>query len=200
MAKQVPWDDDTDGFISDLDTNFSKKYNMPIRSLLMNPAKYLGKKDLSTAIDGIRADADNYFTTLLGGLKDEEAKLETELERADSQYREVDNVITNKAAVSRVPYIKPLAVSRNPNSEETIVIDNYEEGMEGFVGKLVSVSNYVADMSAVYKQHRLGSWMFSGTKNHVLTINPPSSPVLIIDNSRNIINGLLDDIESRASA
>lgn len=199
MAKQIPWDDETDGFISDLDAAFSKKYNMSIRSLLLNPNRYLNKKGLSTTLEGIRSDAESYFATLLDGLKDEQAKLESELDSADAQYRQVDSVITNKSAAARVPYVKPLAISRNPDREEAIIIDKYEEGLEALVGKLVNASNYVADVSGVYKQYRLGSWVFSGAKNHVLTINPPASPVLVIDNSKSVINSMLDDIESRSS-
>lgn len=198
MAKQLPWDEQTDGFISDLDETLSKKYGISLRSLLVNPNKYSGKKDLSKAIDGIRGDAATYFSELLDNLKEEQTKLEVELESADAQYREIDSLITNKSAAARVPYIKPLFVSRNPESEETIVIEKYDESLEAFVGKLVNASNYVADMSAVYKQYRLGSWVFSGAKNHVLTINPPASPVLVIENSRNQINDMLNDIENRA--
>ena len=198
MAKQVPWDDQTDGFISDLDSTVSEKYKMSLRSLLMNPDKYLEKKELPDALTGIRGDAEAYFTELLDGLKDEQTKLESEMEGADAQYRDVEKVITDKSAAARVPYIKPLFISRDPDKEETILIDKYDESLEAFVGKLVTISNFVADISTLYKNHRLGSWIFSGAKNHVLTINPPASPVLIIENSRALISNMLDDIETRA--
>lgn len=198
MAKQIPWDEQTDGFISDLEATVSKSRNISLRSLLMNPNKYLGKKDLGTAVEGIKKDSESYFSALLDDLKDEQAKLEVELESATAQYKEVDSVITNKSAAARVPYVKPLFVSRSPDREETIVIDKYDDGLEAFIGKLVNASNYVADMSATYKDYRLGSWVFSGARNYVLTINPPESPVLVIENSRNVLNGMLDDIAGRA--
>ncbi|MDE1873566.1 MAG: hypothetical protein KGI04_00390 [Candidatus Micrarchaeota archaeon] len=199
MAKQIPWDEETDNFISDLDDTVSKSYSISLRSLLMNPGRYLNKKDLGTALKGIRTQSDSYFNALLDNLKDEQTKLESEMESMDAQYRAVDTVITNKSAAARVPYIKPLFVTRAPDREEAVIIEKYEENLDAFVGKLVNASNYVADVSALYKQYRLGSWIFSGAKNHVLTINPPTSPVLVIENSRAIIGDMLSDIEARSA-
>ena len=198
MAKEIPWDEQTDGFISDIDEAVTGKYNLSLRSLLINPNRYLNKKDLAATLSGIRADEASYFDSLLENLKDEQARLESEMESMTAQYKQIDSVITNKSAIARVPYIKPLFVSRSPDREESIVIDKYEESMDALVGKLVAASNYVADVSATYKQYTLGSWIFSGAKNHVLTINPPASPVLVIENSRTIIEDMLNDVETRA--
>lgn len=198
MAKEIPWDEQTDGFISDIDEAVTGKYNLSLRSLLINPNRYLNKKDLAATLSGIRTDEASYFDSLLENLKDEQARLESEMESMTAQYKQIDSVITNKSAIARVPYIKPLFVSRSPDREESIVIDKYEESMDAFVGKLVAASNYVADVSATYKQYTLGSWIFSGAKNHVLTINPPASPVLVIENSRTIIEDMLNDVETRA--
>jgi hypothetical protein len=199
MTKQAPWDEQTEGFISDLEPTISEKYNISLRSLLLNPDKYIDKKDLSTTIDGIISESEAYFSSLMDDLKDEQTKLTSEMESADSQYREVDSVITNKAAAARVPYIKPLFLSRDPDKEELILVDKYEETYEALLGKLVNAANYVADVSALYKNYRLGSWLFSGQKNYVFTINPPTSPILIIENGRDQIDEMLNDIASRAS-
>jgi hypothetical protein len=199
VAKQIPWDEQTDGFISDIDEIVSKAYNIQLRSLLMNPTKYLNSKDFRTTLDGIKSEVDSYFQALLDDLKDEQAKLDSEMESATAQYKQIDSVIANKAAAARVPYVRPLLVSRTPESEESIIIEKYDESMEAFIGKLVNISNYVADMSADYKQYKLGSWIFSGAKNHVLTLNPPASPILTVENSRGIINDMLRSIETRAA-
>ena len=200
MPKQVPWDEDTDGFISDLDDIVSKKYGMTLRSLLLNSAKYTGRLDAGATIDGAKEEVRAYFDSLLEGLKDEQAKLHSELEIANSQYISVDSVVTDKAAAARIPYIKPMYVSRQRESEEVVFIERYDESLEPFVGKLVAASNYVADVSAVYKTYHLGSWLFSGAKNHVLTINPPTSPILTIESSRDTVNDMLDALSPATPA
>jgi hypothetical protein len=194
MPKQVPWDEDTEEFVSDLDDIISKKYGMTLRNLLLNPSKYTVRPGAAATIADAKQDVHAYFDSLLEGLKDEQSKLQSEMELADSQYAAVDSVITEKAAAARVPYIRPMYVSRQREGEEVVLIERYDESLEPFVGKLVNASNYVADVSATYKTYRLGSWLFSGAKNHVLTINPPASPVLAIESSRDTINGLLDAI------
>lgn len=199
MAKEAPWDAETDAFIDDLDDSLSKKYNFSIRSLLINPDKYLDRKDIADIVAGIKGEVEAYFNELLDTMKDEQERLESELESATAQYKQIDSVISSKSASLRVPYVKPLFVTRDAAREETIVVEKYSDNLDSFIGKLVSASNYVADVSAIYKQYYLGSWLFSGIRNYVLTLNPPVSPVLIIDNSKGIIDGILDDIQSRAS-
>ncbi len=194
MPKELPWDEDTDGFISDLDDIVSKKYGVTLRSLLLNPAKYTARQGAEKLVNGAKEEVSAYFGSLLDGMKDEQARLQSDMETADSQYIAVNSVITDKAAAARIPYIKPMYVSRDRESEESVLIERYDESLEPFIGKLVSASNYIADVSAVYKKYHLGSWLFSGSKNHVLTLNPPASPILTIDAGMDAISGMLAGI------
>ena len=196
MAREVPWDAQTDAFVSDLNSIISKKYSVSFRSMLLNPDAYVKKKDIADTVKKVKAEVDTYFSQLLGNLKDEQASFATELEKKTDQYKKMDAVVSNKSSVLRIPYVKPLFVRRNPDNEEMMLVEQYDSGMDALIGKLVGVSNYVADISATYKEHRLGSWLFSGTKNYVLTINPPTSPVLAIENSSTLINAILDSISS----
>ena len=199
MAKQAPWDEQTDMFIADLDASISKKYSLTLRSLLMNPDRYLNKKGITDTANAMKKDIDSYFSELLEGMEEEQQKLETEMESASAQYTQIDSVISNKSSISRIPYVKPLFISRNTNDEEVIVIEQYSENLDALIGKLINGSSYVADMSATYKQYHFGSWLFSGAKNYVLTLNPPISPVLAIENGKSTIDSILDDLVNRAS-
>jgi transcription termination factor NusB len=199
MAKEAPWDDQTEMFVSDLNEKISKKYNINIRSLLISPDKYIGTKGMAGIAKQIRGETDEYFSDLMEGMEEEKQKLQKDLDSATSQYKQVDSIISSKAAASRVPYVKPLFISRDVDTEELVVVEQYDDTLDAFIGKLVNVSNYVADLSTAYKEFRMGSWLFSGAKNHVLSINPPTSPVLVMENSKDVIEGILDDIASRAS-
>lgn len=199
MAKAIPWDEQTDLFIDDLNETLSNEYSINLRSLLMSPEKYLNKKGIGDTIKGMKEEVDSYFSKLLDGLKSEQEQLEKDLENATAQYKQVDAVISNKSAASRVPYVRPMLVNRNQNSEETIVVEQYSDNLDAFIGKLVGASNYVADLSTEYKGHFIGSWLFSGNRNYVLAVNPPVSPILVIENSRGVINDILTDIADRAT-
>ena len=199
MANRVPWDAQTDSFVSDLNPVISKKYGVNLRAMLLNPGAYAGKKDAQAAVDKLRGDVDRYFSQLLDGLKDEQERLGDVLEKATAQYKQVDSMISNKSSVLRIPYIRPLFVNRNPDNEETIVIEQYDSGLDPLIGKLVSVSSYVANVSATYKEYYIGSWLFSGSKNYILTMNPPISPVLAVENGSAIVNGILNSISRRAA-
>jgi transcription termination factor NusB len=194
MAREVPWDAQTDAFVSDLSAIISKKYSVNLRSMLLNPADYVKKKGIADTLTKVRAEVKGYFSQLLDNLKEEQDSLDAELAKKTDQYKKVDSVISSKSSVLRIPYVKPLFIARNPTNEETIVVEQYDSGMDALIGKLVGGSNYVADISATYKEHRLGSWLFSGAKTYVLTINPPVNPVLAIENSSALISTILDSI------
>jgi transcription termination factor NusB len=197
MAKDVPWDAQTDSFVSDLNSVLSKKYNVNFKAMLANPNAYVGKKDAQAAVDKLRGDVDAYFSKLLDSLKDEQDKLYAALEKTTAQYKQVDSIVASKSSTLRVPYVRPLFINRNPDNEETIVLAQYDSDMDSFIGKLVSISSYVANISASYKQYYLGSWLFSGAKNYIVTMNPPLSPVLAVENGSAIVNGILDSISRR---
>lgn len=199
MAKEAPWDDETDMFVSDLADKISDKYSINLRSLLMSPDKYLDRKGMADTAKQIRDEIDSYFSDLMKGMEGETQKLQTELESATSQYKQVDSVISGKAAVARIPYVRPMFVSRDTAKEELVVVEKYEESFDALIGRLVNISSYVADISSPYKDFKIGSWLFSGAKNYVFSINPPVSPVLAMENSKDIIESILDDIINRAS-
>ncbi|MEM3215752.1 MAG: hypothetical protein QXS17_02460 [Candidatus Micrarchaeaceae archaeon] len=195
MAKtNVPWSDETDQFVKDLDNSINKKYNVSFRDLLLNPSKYYVKKDFRSTFDNISKDVDAYFDRLLAQYNDEKAKLDTELESLTSQYHQIDAVIAGKTSLARIPYIKPVAITRREAEDEVILLDNYDSNVDTLVGKLVNSSNYVADISIAYKQNIFGSWLFSGQKNYVLSLQIPASDVLTIETGRDTITYLLQAI------
>src|SRR5271157_452125 len=157
MARKVPWDAQTDSFVSDLNSVISKKYGVDFKGMLLNPAAYANKKDAQASVDKLRGDVDRYFSQLLDSMKDEQERLAAAMEKATDQYKRIDSVIASKSSVLRIPYVRPLVVNRNPDNEETIVIDQYDSVLDSFIGKLASVSNYVADVSATYKQYYIGA-------------------------------------------
>ncbi|MGC9037468.1 MAG: hypothetical protein ACP5IK_02020 [Candidatus Micrarchaeia archaeon] len=195
MAKQAPpWDPQTDVFINEIDGIVSEKYGISFRDLLLNPGKYSGKKDIKATFQNIKTEVDNYFKTLLSTYADELEKVNNELESLTSQYKELDALIASKASLAKVPYIKPSSITRKEQEEE-ITIKQYDPSLEPLVSKLVSISHYVADMSIKYKNNIIGSWLFSGSKNYVLTLEIPASDALVIQTSKDTIDMLLGTVE-----
>lgn len=195
MAKQAPpWDPQTDVFINEIDEIVSEKYGISFRDLLLNPGKYTTKKDMKATFQNIKTEVDNYFKALLSTYADEVEKVNNELESLTSQYKELDALIASKASLAKVPYIKPSSVTRKEQEEE-ISIKQYDPSLEPLVSKLVSISHYVADMSIKYKNNIIGSWLFSGSKNYVLTLEIPASDALVIQTSKDTIDMLLGTVE-----
>ncbi|MGC8628751.1 MAG: hypothetical protein ACP5T4_00880 [Candidatus Micrarchaeia archaeon] len=194
MAQQeVPWDTVTDQFISDIDKITIKEYDISFRDLLLNPQKY-ARPNFAATFKNIQNAVEAYFKDLLSGYADEQEKLNAELESLTSQYLQINTMISDKASLLKVPYIKPDAIDRNTAADEVITISKYDQNVDLLIGKLMSVSNFVADLSTNFGQSIFGSWLFSGQKNYVVSLAIPNSDVLTIEISKGTIDAMLANI------
>ncbi len=193
---ETQWDEQTDAFISAIDNanKTEKSYDISLRDLLSNPNKYMSMERLESKVELIRKATVKYFAGMSSNFEAEKKELDSLLAQCDSSYSDIDDVITSKAAAARVPYFKPYFVYSNPDSREEILIEKYTEELEFLVGKLSNISNYVADLSGSYKDHKFGSWIFSGEKNYVLTVRAPESILMDMERSRALIESMLDSI------
>ena len=99
-----------------------------------------------------------------------------------------------------IPYVKPLFIDSDPNRREEITIESYDKGFEPLVSKFIENSYYVADLSAKYKEYNLGSWIFSGKKTYVLTLNQPTSVIFSIEDSRDTLVNLLGAVTANITS
>lgn len=196
----IPWDDQTDQIITDIDDIYTAKGQISLRDMLLNPRKYLEKEDIQVQLQELKKNADSYFTTMLSGLAAEQKDLDHQFAGTDLLYVKIDGVIASKAASARVAYITPSSVYIDTDRREEIIIEEYNDQTEAFIGKLVNASDYVANLSGTYKEHKLGSWIFSGTRTKMLSLRIPESPVLGIERSRSIISDSLEEILEGATA
>ncbi len=189
----APWDDQTDSFISDIDDTVSSKYNVSLRVLLTAPGQYENTTGILETIRKIQADVEEYFEKLVEDLGPEKEELTKEMEALDSLYTKLDQAISSKAAVARVPYFKPIDVDTGDNTTETITVDQYNNNLDAAIGKLINISTYIANLSSTYKKYNLGSWLFSGPKDYVLEVNRPESMVITVEDAQQLINNGLND-------
>lgn len=197
MATQdqdLPWDDQTEQFVEELDELTKLNDDISIKDLLLNPEKYTGKKDLPMKVSSVQKTIDTYFSEMLEGMPEEQRRLEQELSNTDLFYNKIDGIIQAKTASSNVPYVEPYTVYINRDQREEIVVSQYTQDIDQLIGKFIASAEYVANLSGKYLQHRFGSWLFSCSKAYVLTINPPSSIVMDINNSKSLILDMLSSL------
>src|SRR5579864_5469481 len=103
-AADATWDEQTDAFIDEIDDNVTAKYGISLRTLLTDPAQYAEKKDILDTVKKVKADVDEYFGGLMSQLSVEQQDLTKDMENADAVYAKIDQAISTKAAVARIPY------------------------------------------------------------------------------------------------
>jgi hypothetical protein len=198
--QDLPWDDQTELFMQELDELTKANNGMSIRNLLLNPNKYNDDGELQAKLPALQATVDSYFNDMLNGLTNEQRELDQELANADLFYKKIDDIIQARAGPSKVPYIAPYTVYINRDEREEIVVNQYTDDLDQLIVKLINGSGYVANLSGKYLEHKLGSWLFSGSKNYVLTINPPSSIIMDINNSKSLITDMLSSFSEETAA
>ncbi|MDE1861049.1 MAG: hypothetical protein KGH72_05045 [Candidatus Micrarchaeota archaeon] len=192
-----PWDDQTELFVDDLDGAIQKKYSVSFRTLILRPDQLAGNKEVSGNLSNIKKEVNAYFDQVLDDFKEEKKKLEADLETMDANFKKIDEAIKTRSSIARVPYIKPLVVDYDPNRQEEVIIDQYNASVDSLIGKLISSSTFISNISTPYKGHSMGSWIFSGDREYIITLNPPVSAVITIENSRDLLNTLVDGASAR---
>lgn len=187
-----PFSAQTSTVIAEIEKANRGKYEFSITGVLEGTIKATQQQVKMT-----RDAVDAYFSDAKRSLAGEQARFEADLQKADAEYRKMDDVIRNKAVTARVPYLKPVFVDADAQGQEEITIDSYGSAVDLLITKLIGVSNYVADTSGSYDKYTLGSWVFSGQKAYAITITPPSSPLVALDRSQNEIDAALDSLSSK---
>lgn len=196
-AAGLPWDDQTGVFVNEIDADTSKKYNISLKKLLLNPGEFANVDKIAETVDKIKTDVGAYFDDLLSNLKDEEDELTKQLEAADAVHTQINQTIGSRAGIARVPFIRPIDFEAGDSNPETVYIDKYDGQLDMLITKLINGANYVCDLSVSYRKYSIGSWLFSGSRSCQLAVKSPESVIISIESSRDAILSMLDDVSDR---
>ena len=191
------WDDLTDSFIEGIDKTILKDSSFKLRNLLLNPTTYASKPSANESLKKAKEAVEEYFSSVFLAFSSDKEKLDKELESSSVNFAKMSSVITEKATLLDVPFIKPYSLEVTENNRESIIIEKYDPSIELLIGKLLSKSKYVGDISGKYHDHTLGSWIFSSDRAYILTIKPPESIILDIENSKDIILFRLEEFSNQ---
>jgi hypothetical protein len=185
------WDELTDSFITGIDDSILKNSEIKLRDVLSNPSKYAQKSDATTTLKKMQSAVDAYFSEVKNTFASEIDKLNLELESISVIYSKITSIINEKTELLKIPLITPYTIDIKESNSENIIIDSYNTSLETLIAKLISSSNYVAEISTKYKDHTLGSWIFSADKIHIITIKPPENIIIDVENSQSTLNDYL---------
>ena len=193
----LPWDDQTELFVKDIDAITTKKYGISIRELMLNPDKFADTEGALDKVRNAREASDGYFEDMMKDFEEEDNELETNLKKIDALYNQVSQVITSRANLARVPVMKAANVDLSNSSPEIIYIEQVTPQIDSLMTKLVNSSNYIGDLSTPYRKYMVGTWIFSGNRSYIISERVPDNPVTMIDSARTVINTFLDDAADR---
>jgi hypothetical protein len=186
------WSDYSDALIADIDAKLGSKYKMSISDLLTDPSKYAGNDNIQTTIKNMRSDVDFYIDDRLAKMADERKLLEDSVFKANSITTQLAQNISMQAKQYKVPVIKPVMIDRDDTDDVVIYVDAVDAPLLALVDKLSSSAMFIADYTYSYKQSKIGSWMFSGTGNRILSVFLRPSDVLSLENSKAELDGIFD--------
>lgn len=185
------WDELTDSFITGIDNTILKDSDVTLRDIMTEPSRYSQKADASTILKKMQSAVNTYFSEVSTTFSSEKEKLNSELDNISTIYSKIVSILNEKIESAKIPLIFPYTIDINRNNSENIIIDTYDNSIELLIGKLISTSKYVAEVSSKYKDYTLGSWIFSGDNIRIITIKPPESIIIQIENSQETLNEYL---------
>ena len=186
------WSDYTDSLIDTMDKDISAKYKMRLRDLLTDPGKYADQPNIGVTISNMKEDANKQIDTMLAGMQDEVKRLEDDMSKINSITQQLAQNISMQSKQHNVPLIKPVDITRDTGSEDTIVLNSVDSDALKLAEKLIMSSVMVADFSYTYKSYSVGSWFFGGHKNYSIAVYVPENEAYRLELARDELNDLLD--------
>lgn len=187
------WSDNSDFIIKGLDKQIKTKYGFLLSDLLTSPSEYAQTENILLKISNIKTEINSNIDTILSSMPDEVRKSDDSFARANSATEQLEQKISLEAKKNNVPLITASYIERPRNSDETIYVDAADGWPAPLIEKFASISDYIADLTTTQGKYRVGSWVFSGRKQYVITIRLEPSPVLTLEDIRAEILGLIDD-------
>jgi hypothetical protein len=189
--------DDSLRYLSEVKPVIRKKYGIDLEELLKEPANYEDNPGMADKVRSIEKDVDAFFDQRIAGMSSEAAELKNALAAIDGDTKKITQAITTKASIGQVPFVRPLYV--DVQGREEIIVEGYDASVDQLVTRMINISDYIAELSTVYKDYTIGSWLFSGRNKYLLSISPPSSEIIVMDRSRDEIKGLLESVRDSLS-
>ena len=186
------WSDFTDILIKSMDKEWSGKYRVTLKDLLTDPSKYFAQTNIQVMISNMEQDVNGYIDEKLKNLGDEEKAFEDAAVKADSITKQLMQSISSQAKQYKIPIITPVSVNRDETKDETIYVDAFDGNISALVEKLTASSTLIADFGSEFRNYKMGEWLFSGAKNYVLSVFVPQNNVMLLENSRDEIQSLLE--------
>jgi|SRR5271157_5725792 len=186
------WSDYSDDIIKSIDRQISTKYKVTLRGLLTDPRRYAALPNIQMTIGNLKEEVAKYIDAQAKGMAAEKKDFEDSAMRADSLTGQLSQSISMQAKQNNIPIIKPVAVDRDTGKEEHIYVDSVDSGVSALVARLVAGSLLIADFGIEYGNYKAGEWLFSGSKNYVLTVYLPPNGYRLLQLSNDEIIGLLD--------
>ena len=190
------WSDYTDMLITGIEKQAGTKFRLSLRSLLEDPTRYAAQQNIQITIDNMREEADKYIDEKIDALTEEQKNLDDAASRADSTTKQLGQNIISQARQNNIPVVKPVTIERDATKEERLTIDTFDNSIMSLVQKLVASSTLVADLGGSYKKYSIGSWLFSGSKNYLLSVYMPDSTLLLLETSRAELDNMLASASS----
>lgn len=185
------WSDYTDFVLSNMDKKISSKYKLSLRALLANPSKYAGTANIQTIVKNVSQEVDAYINSAIAAMPDEKKALDDQLLKTDAVTKQLAQSVSMQAKAHRVPLVKPVTVERDETQDEAVFVDAVDDSVIALIDKLAGSSMMISDFSYAYGKATVGSWLFSGQKNYVLSVYMPDNDVMMLEASRAEIQDLL---------
>lgn len=194
--EELPWSEEANTVIEDLSQDIDDKYGIKLKDLLMNPAFYVSKSGIDVTFSNIREEVEGYINNMLEQLGDEKKEMEKDGLKCDAVTKQLSQNISMQAKQNNIPIVKPSDMDRNTDFEETIYINNVDNGTIALVAKLAGSASFIVDLSTTYKTYNLGKWLFDGQKNYVVNVAMEPNVYMDFDNVKEEIKALMDGVEN----
>jgi hypothetical protein len=167
-----------------LDRDVRKKFGVSLSSVIDDPTQYMNEKGFAVKLSRINDYVEKETGRMLEQARGTARAVNEGLAKSDDLTRKVGGYISSHARQNNVPLVKPAGVELSVRGSNRFYISDMDDSTTKFIERLVESSSFVVDMTKSYDNLRMGAWLFSGDRNHIVAVHAPKSSVLLLMTGR----------------
>ncbi|MDE1865228.1 MAG: hypothetical protein KGH94_01140 [Candidatus Micrarchaeota archaeon] len=170
----------TEGILNRLDRDVKRKFGLSLNAVIDEPARYMHEKGFAVKLSRINDYVDKETEKMVEQAKGSSRAFHESASKSDELTRKISAYISSHARQNGIPLVQPADVELRSAGKNTFYLGDLDDSTSRFLEKLIGSSQFVVDMTKSYDSLRLGSWLFGGENECVVSVTRPRNSLLLL--------------------
>lgn len=174
----------TEGMLNRLDKDVKKKFGVSVHAVIKDPSAFIGEDGFAVKLSKITDYIDSETARMIEQSKGAGRAFHESAAKTDDLTRKIGSYVSLHSFQNNIPFIKLANVELPVEGQSRFYLNKMDDLTSKFIERLIVSSSFIVDMTREYDGIKLGSWLFGGEKQYVVSVHAPKNSLLLLRSAR----------------